>query len=228
MADRVDAKVLQILSRQPRHHIAIDIMVAEDRLVLLKPEPVEPCRNVHARLPAAATNRVCLPYRDRRLRARYQRGFRQSWEAGGDALSAVRASPPHPRPSSANTPRHQRLESRRDGVGRAGPTGGGPPRGRRLRSPSPVADPRCTRGASPGPHPIAKHNPPKRADNQIDRARVLEVRIHLPPAERVRKLSVPPGDDALVVLFGRDALLGQAALLQLCTTHTPLISRRTA
>src|SRR5215831_18728956 len=25
--------------------------------------------------------------------------------------------------------------------------------------------------------------PPKRSDNQIDRARVLEVRIHLPPAE---------------------------------------------
>jgi hypothetical protein len=83
MADRVDAKVLQILSRQPRHHIAIDIMVAEDRLVLLKPEPVEPCRNVHARLPAAATNRVCLPYRDRRLRARYQRGFRQSCDRAG-------------------------------------------------------------------------------------------------------------------------------------------------
>src|ERR1700740_1544445 len=44
-------------------------------------------------------------------------------------------------------------------------------------------EPRCTRRASPGPHRIAKHNPPKRADNQIDRARVLEVRIHLPPAE---------------------------------------------
>ena len=28
---------------------------------------------------------------------------------------------------------------------------------------------------------------------------------------RVRKLSVPLGDDALVALFGRDALLGQAA-----------------
>src|ERR1700751_5532611 len=65
-----------------------------------------------------------------------------------------------------------------------GPTGGGPPRGRRLRSPSPVADTaRCTRSASHGPHRIAKHNPPKRADNQMDRARVLEVRIHLPPAE---------------------------------------------
>ena len=35
----------------------------------------------------------------------------------------------------------------------------------------------------PDPHPIAKHNPPKRADNQIDGARVLEVRIHLAPAD---------------------------------------------
>ena len=60
---------------------------------------------------------------------------------------------------------------------------GGPPQGRRLRSPSPVADTaRCTRSASPGPHRIAKHNPPKWADNQTDRARVLDVRIHLPPA----------------------------------------------
>src|SRR5215831_20817394 len=46
----------------------------------------------------------------------------------------------------------------------------------------PVADTALYQKRSPGPHPIAKHNPPKRADNQIDRARVLEVRIHLPPA----------------------------------------------
>src|SRR5215831_6160430 len=54
MADRTDAKVLEILSRQTRQHIAIDIIVAEDRLVLLEPEPVEPCRNIHARLPAGS------------------------------------------------------------------------------------------------------------------------------------------------------------------------------
>src|SRR4029077_19714441 len=74
MADRVDAKVLEILCRQTRQHIAIDIIFAEDRFVLLEPEPVEPCRNVHVRLPAGANNPPRLPYRDRRLRARYQRG----------------------------------------------------------------------------------------------------------------------------------------------------------
>src|SRR5262245_50165164 len=50
MADRVDAKVLEILSRDTWQHIAIDIIVAEDRLVLLEPEPVEPSCDVHTRL----------------------------------------------------------------------------------------------------------------------------------------------------------------------------------
>ena len=60
-----------------------------------------------------------------------------------------------------------------------GPTGGGPPQGRRLRSPGPVADTALYQKRLARTVPDSKYNPPKRADNQIDRARVL----HLPPAE---------------------------------------------
>jgi hypothetical protein len=67
-----------------------------------------------------------------------------------------------------------------------GLTGGGPPQGRRLRSPSPVADTALYQKRLARTAPDGKHNPPKRADNQIDRAGVLEVRIHLPPPKSQR------------------------------------------
>src|SRR5215469_3217661 len=82
MADRVDAKVLEILSRDTWQHIAIDIIIAEEQLILPEPEPAEPCRNVHARLPAGS-NRARLPYRERRPHARSQCGFGESLDRAG-------------------------------------------------------------------------------------------------------------------------------------------------
>src|SRR5215469_10990148 len=61
---------------------------------------------------------------------------------------------------------------------------GGPPRRRRLRSPSRVADTALSQKRLARTRTRSQSTThPKRADNQIDRARVLEVRIHLPPAE---------------------------------------------
>ena len=45
--------------------------------------------------------------------------------------------------------------------------------------------------------PDRKHNPPKRANNQIDRAGVLEVRIHLPPAANPLTLGPSPQQGAI-------------------------------
>ena len=78
-----------------------------------------------------------------------------------------------------------------------GPTGGGPPRGRRLRSPGPVADTALYQKRLARTAPDRKHNPPKRANNQIDRAGVLEVRIHLPPAASLQTLGPSPQQGAI-------------------------------
>ena len=48
MADRGDAEILQILGGQCRQYGAIDIIAAENRLVLFEPEPPQPPRDVHA------------------------------------------------------------------------------------------------------------------------------------------------------------------------------------
>ena len=48
MADRGHAEADQVLGRQLRQHFAIDIVVAERRLVLFKPQPAQPRRYVHA------------------------------------------------------------------------------------------------------------------------------------------------------------------------------------
>ena len=51
----------QVFRGQPWKHFGVDVVIAERRLVLLKPETAEPCRNVHARLPDAV-NAALLPY----------------------------------------------------------------------------------------------------------------------------------------------------------------------
>ena len=48
MADRGYADADQVVGRQLRQHFAIDIVVAECRRVLLKPQPAQPRRYVHA------------------------------------------------------------------------------------------------------------------------------------------------------------------------------------
>src|SRR5215831_4230371 len=60
-------EVLEVFGGQFRQYRGVNRVVAERLLVLLHPEPVEPCRNVHARLPAGSAP-PRLPYRDWRLR----------------------------------------------------------------------------------------------------------------------------------------------------------------
>ena len=48
MADRGHADADQVVGRQLRQHIAIDIVVAECRRVLFKPQPAQPRHHVHA------------------------------------------------------------------------------------------------------------------------------------------------------------------------------------
>jgi hypothetical protein len=54
MSDQIDVEILQIVGGQAGQQARIDLICAERRLVLRKPETAEPCRNVHARLPDAA------------------------------------------------------------------------------------------------------------------------------------------------------------------------------
>src|SRR5262249_25707201 len=51
VADRHHADLPEILGRQAGQYPFVDLVYAERRLVLLEPESMEPCRNVHARLP---------------------------------------------------------------------------------------------------------------------------------------------------------------------------------
>src|SRR6516165_4805220 len=53
MANRHHADFPEILGREAGQHPFVDLVCAERRLVLLKPETAEPCRNIHARLPDA-------------------------------------------------------------------------------------------------------------------------------------------------------------------------------
>ena len=55
MADGSNAEFLQIVGGQLGQYRGIDGVVVERLFVLLQPETVEPCRNVHALLPAAVT-----------------------------------------------------------------------------------------------------------------------------------------------------------------------------
>jgi hypothetical protein len=47
MADRGDAELAQILGRQLRQNLAVDVIVAEVRRILLKPEPAQPFGQIH-------------------------------------------------------------------------------------------------------------------------------------------------------------------------------------
>ena len=55
MPDEVHAEVLEVVGGQLRQYCRVNRVVAKRLLVLLQPETVEPCRNVHALLPAAVT-----------------------------------------------------------------------------------------------------------------------------------------------------------------------------
>jgi hypothetical protein len=77
VTDRGNAEILQVLGRQGRQHGAVDVVVAEHRLVLLQPETVEPCRNVHALLPRRGHCRAGLSYPELSVRANTQRRLSQ-------------------------------------------------------------------------------------------------------------------------------------------------------
>jgi hypothetical protein len=51
MADRGDAKFLQIVGRQLRQDAQVDLVIAECLLVALQPEPPQPAPNVHSVVP---------------------------------------------------------------------------------------------------------------------------------------------------------------------------------
>ena len=52
MADRGDAKFFQIVGRQLRQDAQVDLVLTENLLVSLQPEPPQPALNVHCVVPA--------------------------------------------------------------------------------------------------------------------------------------------------------------------------------
>jgi hypothetical protein len=56
MADRVYAKVLEILCRQTRQHIAIDIIFAKNLLVSFEAETAQPRPYVHHALSSSSSS----------------------------------------------------------------------------------------------------------------------------------------------------------------------------
>jgi hypothetical protein len=52
MADRGNAKFVQIVRRQLRQDAQVDLVLAESLLVSLQPEPPQPTPNVHRVVPA--------------------------------------------------------------------------------------------------------------------------------------------------------------------------------
>ncbi len=51
MTDQVDAKVLQVFSRQLRQNLAVDRVLAKSGLVLAEAETSQPVSHVHGRGP---------------------------------------------------------------------------------------------------------------------------------------------------------------------------------
>jgi hypothetical protein len=49
-----DAQLLQVLRRQGRQNLAIDLIVAKGSLVLPEAEALQPSRDIHARSPKGA------------------------------------------------------------------------------------------------------------------------------------------------------------------------------
>ena len=50
--DQGNAEILQVIGRQARQHLLIDLVLAESLLVSLQPEPPQPAPNVHRVVPA--------------------------------------------------------------------------------------------------------------------------------------------------------------------------------
>jgi hypothetical protein len=51
MVDRGDAKFSQIVGRQRRQNMQVDLFLAESLLVSLQPDPPQPASNVHRAVP---------------------------------------------------------------------------------------------------------------------------------------------------------------------------------
>jgi len=71
----------QVFRGQPWQHFGVDVVIAERRLILFKPETAEPCRNVHARLPEAV-NAALSPYFNLSLRENTRWGLSQRRSCG--------------------------------------------------------------------------------------------------------------------------------------------------
>jgi hypothetical protein len=185
------------------------------------PSPIERCsgpaRGRRLRSPSrdadtAEKPRNSLTLRANRIRRLSNTNYhsparREETDTGGERVSVVAKTTAGARLLSTRETvcRGARLSPICGGVARRG--GGlrrrGSPRGPRARDRGrapcktdlyfTVEDNRreCTRSASPRPHPIAKHNPPKRADNQIDRGGAAGGR-HLAPGFRW-VLGIPVG-----------------------------------
>jgi hypothetical protein len=52
VADQGNAEILQVIGRQTRQHLLVDLVLAESLLVSLQPEPPQPAPNVHRVVPA--------------------------------------------------------------------------------------------------------------------------------------------------------------------------------
>jgi hypothetical protein len=51
VTDQGNAKILQVIGRQTRQHLLVDLVFAERLLVPLQPEPPQPAPNVHRVVP---------------------------------------------------------------------------------------------------------------------------------------------------------------------------------
>jgi len=52
VTDQGNAEILQVIGRQTRQHLLVDLVFAESLLVPLQPEPPQPAPNVHRVVPA--------------------------------------------------------------------------------------------------------------------------------------------------------------------------------
>jgi len=52
VTDQGNAEILQVIGRQTRQHLLVDLVLAESLLISLQPEPAQPAPNVHRVIPA--------------------------------------------------------------------------------------------------------------------------------------------------------------------------------
>jgi hypothetical protein len=56
VADQGNAEILQVIGRQTRQLVLVDLVIAESLLVSLQPEPPQPAPNVHRVVPALVSD----------------------------------------------------------------------------------------------------------------------------------------------------------------------------